>query len=707
MVEAAAGDGRRRGDHDRNPPRPPGALRSRRGGHRRRLRRPPEVGALARRARAPRRGPARRAPRQPPRRRGPRPAGPPLAARAPRPDRARGPLRAGGRARALGRRRDRRRGAGDRGHHGGEQDGDAGGARDLAIAARVRAAGVRCSGRTASGSSTRPPSSSSSPTTSRAARIGLISQSGNLALEIGSRMAAIGLGFSRFASLGNQVDVQAAELVRALAGTSDAADRPLRGGPRRRPRARRGRRGGARGGQAGAAAGGGALRGDGPGRALAHRRAGERRRSRSTPPARRRDPARALAARAGRHRRGLLRPGAPRGRRVACWPTAAATAAWPPASRTPPGWRSRRSARELVAALRAGLPADRRGRQPDRPGRRRRAGRPHASAARRRALLDSGEVDAVLLTGYFGGYGDYAETLGRGELAAAEAMADAARASGRPLVVHSMYPGAAPRSRAAPRRRPRPRRRSSAPSACSARLARAASSRPAACPRCRRPARARRRRGYAGARALLDAARRPLRRRGNGRATPRRPCAPPPRSATRWRSRRSACCTSPTRAASCSGSRDEAALRAARRRPARAPGGRRRSRSSAWPPLADGVELIIGARWDARFGPLVMVGLGGIHAETLRDVARGARARRRGRRRGACCAVAPRRAAAPRRPRAPAARRRRRGARAVAALSRVAAAHPEIAEIEVNPLLALPAGALGLDARIVLAEGGG
>jgi hypothetical protein len=38
---------------------------------------------------------------------------------------------------------------------------------------------------------------------------------------------------------------------------------------------------------------------------------------------------------------------------------------------------------------------------------------------------------------------------------------------------------------------------------------------------------------------------------------------------------------------------------------------------------------------------------------------------------------------------------------AVAALSRVASAHPEIAEVEVNPLLVLPERAVGLDARIV------
>jgi hypothetical protein len=114
------------------------------------------------------------------------------------------------------------------------------------------------------------------------------------------------------------------------------------------------------------------------------------------------------------------------------------------------------------------------------------------------------------------------------------------------------------------------------------------------------------------------------------------------------------------------------------------------------------VELIVGVRRDARFGPVLMVGLGGVFTEILADVT------------FALAPVTPAEAetmleslaAAPllhgargRRPVDLAA-----AARAVAVISEIGAAHPEIADLEVNPLLATPGGCLGLDARIVLVE---
>jgi acyl-CoA synthetase (NDP forming) len=115
--------------------------------------------------------------------------------------------------------------------------------------------------------------------------------------------------------------------------------------------------------------------------------------------------------------------------------------------------------------------------------------------------------------------------------------------------------------------------------------------------------------------------------------------------------------------------------------------------------VRDGVELLIGCRTDARFGPVLLVGLGGLHTEVLRDVrmalapaAAEVAATLLGELRGAPVL----RGMRGRPPVAVSA-----AARVAAALSTVAAEHPWIAEIEINPLLVTPAGALALDARIV------
>jgi hypothetical protein len=120
-------------------------------------------------------------------------------------------------------------------------------------------------------------------------------------------------------------------------------------------------------------------------------------------------------------------------------------------------------------------------------------------------------------------------------------------------------------------------------------------------------------------------------------------------------------------------------------------------------PVDDGIELIVGARRDPRFGPILLVGLGGLYAEVLEDVA------------VALAPVDSEEAEALIRTLRGAsllegARGRRpldvsSAARVAAAVSHVAAARPEIQEIEINPLLVLPSGALGLDARVVVASG--
>jgi hypothetical protein len=117
------------------------------------------------------------------------------------------------------------------------------------------------------------------------------------------------------------------------------------------------------------------------------------------------------------------------------------------------------------------------------------------------------------------------------------------------------------------------------------------------------------------------------------------------------------------------------------------------------PLVPPGVELIVGARHDPQFGWLVLVGSGGVLAEVLDDVAvrlapvtaedanemldelRGARllAGVRGRRAVNRPAIAD----------------------LLVALSRAVERHPAWREVDLNPVIAGPTGALAVDALIV------
>ncbi len=121
-------------------------------------------------------------------------------------------------------------------------------------------------------------------------------------------------------------------------------------------------------------------------------------------------------------------------------------------------------------------------------------------------------------------------------------------------------------------------------------------------------------------------------------------------------------------------------------------------------PTDAGVELIVGCRRDVRCGPLLMVGMGGVFAELIRDVrtalapvSEAEAGRLLEELQGAALLRGSRG-----RPRLDVAA----AAAAAAALSRFAAAHPEVAEVEVNPLLVLPRGALALDARCLVGTSG-
>jgi hypothetical protein len=122
-------------------------------------------------------------------------------------------------------------------------------------------------------------------------------------------------------------------------------------------------------------------------------------------------------------------------------------------------------------------------------------------------------------------------------------------------------------------------------------------------------------------------------------------------------------------------------------------------------PVASGGELIIGCRRDARFGPVALAGIGGIHAELLGDIALALAPVTEAEAAAliATLAGAPLLLGVRGRPRLDV----DAAARALAALSAYAAAHPEIREVEVNPLLVLQQGVLALDARVIVDDPGG
>ncbi len=88
--------------------------------------------------------------------------------------------------------------------------------RELAIVSKVRAAGARLLGPNCLGVFDAGAELNVGWSSLPAGPIGFVSQSGNLALELGELARARRLGFSRFASLGNQADLDVVDLVRSL-----------------------------------------------------------------------------------------------------------------------------------------------------------------------------------------------------------------------------------------------------------------------------------------------------------------------------------------------------------------------------------------------------------------------------------------------------------------------------------------------------------
>ncbi len=577
----------------------------------------------------------------------------------------------------------------------GEVD-DEGKAREAAVVERVRAAGAVMLGPNCLGIYDASAELDLGANDLTPGSIGVISQSGNLALELSLIAADYGLGVSRFASLGNQADLEAAELIEAFAAHDETKVIAVYCEDFRDGRAF------ARAGAAATAAGTPVIVLAAGGSEVGARAAASHTGALVS------DTAAVSAACAAA---GILRAATPkelidfaaaslatnrpRGRRVAIVGDGGGTGVV--ASDLATGLDLELP--ELSASLGERLRAVARNATTANPVDLAGAGEEDFANFERvlRLVLESGEVDAVVLTGYFGGYSAMNDEFRERETEVARSIVAAVDETGVPLLVQAMFwqsaPAAALRAGGVPVYREI--------EAALGTLARIAALDPAReIPPEGQAAAPVGEAGYLDARALLAE---------NGVAFADARFAGGPEEAVA-----AAALVGFPVALKALGIlhksdaggvelhlEDEAAVRTA----AEAMQERLGPEGFAVEPMVDlvaGAELIIGCRRDPRFGPLLLVGLGGIYAELLRDVAvtlapaTADEAERLLRSLAGAGVLIGARGREPLDIRA--------AAEAAAALSRVAAAHPEIGEIEVNPLLVTATGAIGLDARIVLAS---
>ncbi|NIH83268.1 acetate--CoA ligase family protein [Amycolatopsis granulosa] len=565
------------------------------------------------------------------------------------------------------------------------------------VAERVRAAGAVLLGPNCLGvaDSTTALTLASNPLP--AGTVSLLSQSGNMALELSGFLTGHGLGFARFASLGNQADVGVADLIRSCTrheGTEliavycedfgdgrDFVDAAVHARTAGKPVVLL-TVGGSAASVRGAASHTGSLTSDSDVIDAACRAAGI---YRVATPRELADLAATLRQQGPVevHRVAVLADGGGHAS-VAADVTEAAGLAVPEFSA------------RLSEALRRELPPSAGVRNPiDLAG----AGEQDITSFARvlEVTLAEPDTDAVLLTGYFGGYREYGERLAAGELATARRMAALVRGQGKPVVVHTMRPDSPAARVLAERGVPVFGAVEQAARALALLASAPAPAAPAALPA---PAEPVTDDGYWPSRALFAAAGVPFpagERVTTGEealAAARRIGYPVVLKAEGLLHKSD----SGGVALGLSTPDELSAALADMHNRLRPPG----YSVEAMADLGDAVELIAGVRRDPRFGPVVMVGLGGVFTEVLADVAfalapvdrAGAERLLRGLRASALLTGVRGRPAVD----------LRGAADVVATISSLAAAHPEIAELEINPLLAAPGRVTALDARIVRIE---